>query len=119
MKEFLLSSLKISLSRFINKLFLRSNLNLLESIVKILSSNFIEQSHCNIWSDTLRAEAFEGRNFRVFRVFGLFSRKFMPLEISKQQNAKVFSHEIIDKFKNAKVFSHEEKLFPRKFKAPP
>ena len=35
----------------------------------------------------------------------------MPLEISKQQNAKVFSREIIDNFKNAKVFSREKKLF--------
>ena len=60
---------------------------------------------------TLRAETFAGRNFRVFRVFGPFSRKFMPLEISKQQNAKVFSREIIDNFKNAKVFSSEKKLF--------
>ena len=60
---------------------------------------------------TLRAETFAGRNFRVFRVFGPFSRKFMPLEISKQQNAEVFSREIIDNFKNAKVFSHEKKLF--------
>ena len=34
----------------------------------------------------------------------------MPLEISKQQNAKVFSREIIDNFKNAKVFSREKKL---------
>ena len=40
---------------------------------------------------TLRAETFAGRS--VFRVFGPFSRKFMPLEISKQQNAKVFSRE--------------------------
>ena len=59
---------------------------------------------------TLRTETFAGRNFRVFRVFGPFSRKFMPLEISKQQNAKVFSREIIDNFKNAKVFSREKKL---------
>ena len=42
---------------------------------------------------TLRAKTFAGRNFRVFRVFSPFSRKFMPLEISKQQNAKVFSRE--------------------------
>ena len=56
---------------------------------------------------TLTAETFAGRNFRVFRVFGPFSRKFMPLEISKQQNAKVFSREIIDNFKNARVFSRE------------
>ena len=62
---------------------------------------------------TLRAETFAGRNFRVFRVFGPFSRKFMPLEISKQQNAKVFSGEIIDNFKNAKVFSREKKLFSK------
>ena len=41
----------------------------------------------------LRAETFAGRNFRVFRVFGPFSQKFMPLEISKQQNAKVSSRE--------------------------
>ena len=63
------------------------------------------------FKNTLRAETFAGRNFRVFRVFGPFSRKFMPLEISKQQNAKVFSREIIDNFKNAKVFSREKKLF--------
>ena len=60
---------------------------------------------------TLRAETFAGRNFRVFCVFGPFSRKFMPLEISKQQNAKVFSREIIDNFKNAKVFSREKKRY--------
>ena len=69
---------------------------------------------------TLRVETFAGRNFRVFRVFGPFSRRFMPLEISKQQNAKVFSREIIDNFKHAKVFSREKKpFFPSKFKAPP
>ena len=60
---------------------------------------------------TLRTETFAGRNFHVFRVFGPFSRKFIPLEISKQQNAKVFSREIIDNFKNAKVFSREKRLF--------
>ena len=60
---------------------------------------------------TLKAETFAGRNFRVFRVFGPFSRKFMPLEIPKQPNAKVFSREIIDFFKNAKVFSSVEKHY--------
>ena len=35
----------------------------------------------------------------------------MPLEISKQQNVKVFSREIIDNFKNAEVFSREKNLF--------
>ena len=62
---------------------------------------------------------FKGRNFRVFRVFGPFSRKFMALKISKQQNAKVFSREIIDNFKNAKVFSREKKLFFQANLSPP
>ena len=66
----------------------------------------VEVLWLNSWSSY-----FKGRNFRVFRVFVTFSRKFMPLEISKQQNAKVFSREITDNFKNAKVFSREKKLF--------
>ena len=72
--------------------------------------------HVNFFASTLltsRAETFAGRNFRVFRVFGPFSRRLMPLEISKQQNAKVFSHEIIDYFKNAKVFSREKNFFSK------
>ena len=60
---------------------------------------------------TLRAEIFAGRNFRVFRVFDPNSRKFMPGEISKQENAKFFLREIIDNFKNAKVFSRKKNLF--------
>ena len=64
-----------------------------------------------VQTNTLKAETFAGRNFRVFRVFGPFSRKFMPLEIPKQPNAKVFSREIIDFFKNAKVFSSVEKHY--------
>ena len=54
---------------------------------------------------TLGAETFAGINFRVFRVFWSFSRKFLPLEILNRQNAKVFSREIMDIFQNAKVFS--------------
>ena len=50
---------------------------------------------------------FAGRN--AFRVFWPFSRKFMPLYISKQQNAKVFLHKIIRNFENAKIFSRKEK----------
>ena len=43
---------KIGLSRFINKLFLKSNFNLLESVAKGLkSSKFMAQLHCNRWSD--------------------------------------------------------------------
>ena len=43
---------KIGLSRFINKLSLRSNLNLLQSVAKMLkSSKFMAQLHCNRWSD--------------------------------------------------------------------
>ena len=40
------------MSRFINKLSLRSNLNLLQSVAKMLkSSKFMAQLHCNRWSD--------------------------------------------------------------------
>ena len=43
---------KIGLSRFIKKLFLKSNLNLQQSVAKILkSSTFMAQLHCNRWSD--------------------------------------------------------------------
>ena len=43
---------KIGFSRFINKLSLRSNLNLLKSVAKMLkSSKFMAQLHCNRWSD--------------------------------------------------------------------
>ena len=50
-------------------------------------------------SVTLRAETIAGRNFRVFRVF------------RRQQNAKVFSQEIIQNLKNAKVFSRDKIFF--------
>ena len=44
--------LKIGLSCFINKLSLRNNLNLLQSVVKMLNSTkFMVQLHCNRWSD--------------------------------------------------------------------
>ena len=44
--------LKIGLSRFIKRLSLRSNLNLLDSAAKISKlSKFIVQLHCNRWSD--------------------------------------------------------------------
>ena len=43
---------KIGWSRFINKLTLRYNLNLLESAAKIWKlSKFMAQLHCNKWSD--------------------------------------------------------------------
>ena len=43
---------KIGLSRFIKKLSLRSNLNLLQSVAKMLKlSKFMAQLHCNKWSD--------------------------------------------------------------------
>ena len=43
---------EIGLSRLINKLSLRSNLNLLQSVAKMLkSSKFMAQLHCNRWSD--------------------------------------------------------------------
>ena len=54
-----------------------------------------------------------------FSRFLAFSRKFMPLQISKQQNAKVFSREIIDNFENAKVFSRKncfsKQIYEREF----
>ena len=59
---------------------------------------------------TLKAEI-----FAFFAFFGLL-RKFMPLQISKQQNAKVFSHEIIGNFENAKVFPRKKEIvFRSKF----
>ena len=43
---------KIGFSRFINKLSLRSNLNLLQSVAKMVkSSKFMAQLHCNRWAD--------------------------------------------------------------------
>ena len=53
---------------------------------------------------TLRAETFAGVEFRVFRVFWSFSRKFLPLEIINHQNAKVFSCEITNIFQTRKFF---------------
>ena len=50
--ETILSSCLKCLSRFINKLSLRSKLNLLQSVAKMLkSSKFMAQLHCNRWSD--------------------------------------------------------------------
>lgn len=49
---------------------------------------------------------YEDRNFRNFRSF---SGKFMPVEIINQQNAEVFSREIVDIFQDAKVFSPHKK----------
>ena len=43
---------------------------------------------------------FRGRNFRVFRVFQSFSRKFLPLEILNHQN--VFPREIMVSFSKIK-----------------
>ena len=43
---------KIGLSCFMNKFSFRSNLNLVESVTKMLkSSKFMAQLHCNRWSD--------------------------------------------------------------------
>ena len=53
MEMFLSSCLKKGFSHFINKLSLRSNLNLLESVAKIMtSSKFMAQLQGNRWSDT-------------------------------------------------------------------
>ena len=54
------------MSRFINKLSLRSNLNLLESIAKMLKlSKFMAQLHCNRWPKIVWP-------FNVFKVFNVF-----------------------------------------------
>ena len=42
---------------------------------------------------TLGAETYAGRNFRDFRDFCPFSRKFLPSKIVKRKIAKVFSFE--------------------------
>ena len=45
---------QIGLSYFMNKFSFRSNLNLLESVAKMLkSSKFMAQWHCNRWSDVV------------------------------------------------------------------
>ena len=49
------------MSPFIKRLFLRSNLNLLDSAAKILKlSKFIMQLHCNSWSDIADCLTFFG-----------------------------------------------------------
>ena len=46
------TTFKIGFSHFINKVSLRSNLNLLQSVAKMLkSSKFMAQLHHNRWSD--------------------------------------------------------------------
>ena len=47
-----------------------------------------------------------------FSRFLAFLRKFMPLQISKQQNAKVL-REILGNFENAKVFSQKKNCFSK------
>ena len=44
---------------------------------------------------TLRAESFAGRNFREFREFWPFSRKFLPLDKVIGENRESFSREIL------------------------
>ena len=52
---------------------------------------------------SVELETFEGRNFRVFRIF--WFAKVYALKTLNQRNAKVFSREIMDNIQNGKVFS--------------
>ena len=68
-------------------------------------------SNMKITRHTLRAETFAGRNFRVFREFRPFSRKFMPLKISNPRNAKVFSAKLWIILKTRKLFPFKKNCF--------
>ena len=48
-----------------------------------------------VYIHTLGAKTFSGINFRVFRIFQSFSRKFLSLEILNYQKT-VFPREIMD-----------------------
>ena len=54
--------------------------------------------------DALGAETFTGRNFRDFRVFWNFSRKFLPRHNQNSKFVKVFAREVTENSRLAKVF---------------
>ena len=57
------------------------------------------------WDYTLGAETFAGRNFRDFRVFWHFSRKFLPRHNLNSKFAKVFACEITGNSRLVKIFT--------------
>ena len=84
---------KIGWSRFINKLTLRYNLNLLESAAKIWKlSKFMAQLHCNKWSDI-------GDCLTLLSLFPLISEIPMCLAgIKVEENFSVISELAVTTF---------------------